>query len=227
MTRAALFDVGDTLVRRPTIGPGRRIASALGLDREAARTITDWLFREQFASPAAVAERIRRVFDVGGDVEPAIADIWRAQEREPVEVAGATELVAAARERGAGRGSGSNIWPPYEAGFRRACPEIVPLVDSWHVSYRAGVAKPDPTLFRAALAALDVAAKDAVMIGDSVAKDIAPALTLGMHAIWVPATGEGVEQSDGAPPEPPAGAAVAADLRAARGLLLEILGATG
>ncbi len=239
MTRAALFDVGDTLVRRPTVGPGRRIATALGLDRQAARTITGWLFREPFASPAALATRLRSTFDVRGDVDGVVAEIWEAQQREPVEVDGATALVATAREHGARIAIVSNIWPPYEAGFRRACPRIVPLVDSWHVSYRAGVAKPDATLFREALAALAVAPRDAVMIGDSVAKDIAPALALGMRAIWVPATGEGVEESEpqlavasggtrstDAATSPP-GAAVAPDLHVARALLLEFLGATG
>lgn len=229
MTRAVLFDVGDTLVRRPTVGPGRRIAAALGLGREQARAITHRLFREAFASPAALATRLRAEFALADGVEEAIVPIWDAQEREPVEVDGATACVAAARAHGARIGIVSNIWAPYEAGFRRACPAIVPLVDSWHVSYRAGVAKPDPELFRAALGALGVDARDAVMIGDSIDKDIAPALALGMRAIWVPATGEGAESPEDAAcasPAPP-GAVVVVDLHAARAAMLEILDATG
>lgn len=226
---AVLFDVGDTLVRRPTVGPGRRIAAALGLGREEARAITRWLFREPFASPGALAARLRAEFAPPVDVEEAVATIWHAQEEEPVEVDGATACVAAARDAGARIGIVSNIWAPYEAGFRRACPAIVPLVDSWHVSYRAGTAKPNPALFQAALRALDVDPRHAMMIGDSIDKDVTPALALGMRAVWVPATGEGAETADDAvsPPSAPPGAIVAADLHAARAAMLEILAATG
>jgi HAD superfamily hydrolase (TIGR01549 family) len=182
---AVLFDIGDTLVHRPEVGPGRRIADALGLDRDAARTISSWLFRDTFTSPAALAKRLRDTFALDGTIDEAVATIWHAQEHEPVETVGATACVAAARASGARVGIVSNIWAPYESGFRRACPAIVSLVETWQLSYRAGVAKPDPALFRAALAALGVAAEDAIMVGDSLDKDVRPALALGMHAIWV------------------------------------------
>jgi len=185
MSGAVLFDIGDTLVRRPEVGPGRRIADALGLGRDEARVIGGWLFREAFASPRALAERLRDAFGLPEHIDEPIAAIWEAQETEPIEVDGATACVAAVRERGAGVGVVSNIWAPYETGFRRACPGIVPLVETWQLSYRAGVAKPDPALFRAALDALGVAPANATMIGDSLEKDVRPALALGMRAIWV------------------------------------------
>jgi len=182
---AVLFDIGDTLVERPTIGPGRRIAAALGLSDDAARAITRLVFREPFASPRALAERLRSELRLDVTPEAEVAEIWRAQEAEPVEVSGATACVAAVRRAGARVGVVSNIWSPYEVGFRRACPGIPPLVESWNLSYRAGVPKPDPAMFEAALAALAVAAAETVMIGDSVEKDVLPALALGIRAIWL------------------------------------------
>jgi len=241
--RAVLFDIGDTLVHRPTVGPGRRIAEALGLSREQGRTIGSWVFREPFASPAALATRLRDAFGVRGGpgapdardapgvpdaIEATLTTIWEAQQSEPVELEGATACVAAARERGARVAVVSNIWAPYEAGFRRACPAIVPLVESWHMSYRSGTAKPDPAIFRAALRALDVAPEKAVMIGDSLDKDVRPALALGMRAIWIPAS-EGASPT--APDRVPAaadsvpGAIVARDLHEARTRLLALLDA--
>ena len=227
VTRAVLFDVGDTLVHRPEVGPGRRIADALGLDRDAARTITSWLFRERFASPASLAERLRSTFATAGDVETEVATIWHAQESEPVETPGATRCVAAVRSHGARVGIVSNIWAPYEAGFRRACPEIVPLVETWQLSYRAGVAKPDRALFDAALHALDVAPEHAVMVGDSLDKDVRPALALGMQVLWVPAAAGAAPSGDEAGPareDAFAGAIVARDLDEARSSLLALLG---
>ncbi len=148
-----------------------------------------------------------------------VTAIWEAQQSEPVELAGATACVAAVRGNGARIGIVSNIWAPYEAGFRRACPAIVPLVESWQLSYRAGTVKPDPALFVAALYALDVTPEQAVMVGDSVEKDISPALALGMRAIWIP-----LEQT-GTAPAGPTGAIVVRDLGEARIRLLALLGA--
>ncbi len=182
---AVLFDIGDTLVERPTVGPGRRIAAALGLPDDAARTITRLVFREPFASPRALAERLRSELRLAATPEAAVAAIWRAQEEEPIEVGGASACVAAVGRAGARIALVSNIWSPYEIGFRRACPAIPPLVDSWHLSYRAGVAKPDPSLFEAAVTALGVSPRATVMVGDSLEKDVRPALALGMRAVWL------------------------------------------
>ena len=52
-------------------------------------------------------------------------------------------------------------------------------------SAEAGIAKPDPTIFRLALEQANCAAENAVMIGDRLDNDIIPAKQLGMHTIWV------------------------------------------
>lgn len=48
-----------------------------------------------------------------------------------------------------------------------------------------GYMKPHPSIFLAALADLDVAPRDAVMVGDSVRHDVEGALNIGMRAIWL------------------------------------------
>jgi putative hydrolase of the HAD superfamily len=53
------------------------------------------------------------------------------------------------------------------------------------ISAEIGFGKPDPRIFEAALAALQVAPEDAVMIGDSLARDVAGAHAAGMRAIWI------------------------------------------
>lgn len=53
------------------------------------------------------------------------------------------------------------------------------------VSGDVGAGKPDPRPFRAALDALGVAATDAVMVGNSLERDIAGAQALGIRAVWV------------------------------------------
>jgi putative hydrolase of the HAD superfamily len=64
------------------------------------------------------------------------------------------------------------------------------------VSADVGAAKPDPAVFRQALAELGVDAARAVMVGDSLAKDVDGARAAGLGAIWL--------NRDGAPsPERP------------------------
>jgi HAD superfamily hydrolase (TIGR01549 family) len=228
---AVFFDIGETLVHRPVVGPGRRLAAELGLGRDEARTITRMLFREAFVSPRALAARLRATFGDIERIEETVTNIWRAQESEPVELDGATACVAAARAAGARIGIISNIWAPYEHGFRRACPAIVPLVDSWHLSYRSGTAKPDRALFDQALRALDVAPGAAVMVGDSLDKDVRPAVELGMRAVWIPhdADENGDAASLGEAPSAalPSEAFTARDLHEARVTLTALLGSDG
>lgn len=59
-----------------------------------------------------------------------------------------------------------------------------PLIDFMVVSEGVGVAKPDPKIFEIALDRADVAAKDAVMIGDSWTSDVVGARATGIRPIW-------------------------------------------
>ena len=53
------------------------------------------------------------------------------------------------------------------------------------ISVEAGVAKPDPEIFRIAARRLGVDPRDCVMVGDSLARDVAGAKAAGMRAVWI------------------------------------------
>lgn len=55
-------------------------------------------------------------------------------------------------------------------------------VDAWISSGSHGRVKPSPSIFRAALELLEVAADEAVMVGDSLADDVAGARSIGIRA---------------------------------------------
>ena len=59
------------------------------------------------------------------------------------------------------------------------------LVDAVVISAELGAAKPDPAIFRAALARLGAAAGDAIHVGDSVEHDVAGARAAGLEAVLV------------------------------------------
>jgi putative hydrolase of the HAD superfamily len=48
-----------------------------------------------------------------------------------------------------------------------------------------GYMKPHPSIYLSALADLDVAPHDAVMVGDSLRHDVEGALNVGMRAVWL------------------------------------------
>lgn len=79
------------------------------------------------------------------------------------------------------------------------------------ISGDLGIAKPKPALFQHALARLGIAAEDAVMVGDSVERDVRGAEAAGVRGIWL--------NRDGASPPEPNGHAEISTLAALRGVL--------
>lgn len=62
---------------------------------------------------------------------------------------------------------------------------IEPYFDTILISQAVGIAKPDAGIFERALGALPCEPWEAVMVGDSLARDIAGARTAGLHTLWV------------------------------------------
>jgi putative hydrolase of the HAD superfamily len=90
---------------------------------------------------------------------------------------------------------------------------LASLFDVTIISAEIGFGKPDPRIFDAALAALDSQPKDAVMIGDSLARDVAGAHAAGIRAIWID---RGVREDVPAPvPVPDARVTALAEVRLA------------
>ena len=66
---------------------------------------------------------------------------------------------------------------------------LAPFVDAILVSGELGVGKPDPRIFERARAMLDVPARRAVHVGDSIEADVAGARESGIGAVWVNRSG--------------------------------------
>ncbi len=63
-----------------------------------------------------------------------------------------------------------------------------------------GVGKPDERVFRHALETTGCEPTRAWMVGDNLEADIAPAVRLGLHAVWVDARGGGLPADSAVPP---------------------------
>jgi HAD superfamily hydrolase (TIGR01509 family) len=186
--RLAVLDIGGTLVTGPDRGPARRIAELAGMDDGQRRALHAALMTQPFESPSAVADFTRAT--LGVHAAEAIEEVWVAQlgEAEPIE--GVLPALEAMLGRGLRLALLSNIWLPYLESVRRHFGDFFDehIPEALQVfSFRAGLAKPDPRLLRRVLEAARVDPADAVMIGDSYDKDIAPAAELGMGTVRVTA----------------------------------------
>ena len=71
---------------------------------------------------------------------------------------------------------------------------LADLFDFVVVSADVGVAKPDPAFYEIVRATAGVPAHDIVVVGNNVARDLLPAMAVGMQAVWV-------QRADDVPPE--------------------------
>jgi putative hydrolase of the HAD superfamily len=201
MIRAVLFDLDDTLVdhqhasRAAIAGVRERFKPlhAKDLDdlvRENQR-ILDSMHHEVAMGKRDVAdariERYRRLFAYAGEGPEragAAAELHRRiyqSSRRCVE--GALELVTHLHARlRVGVITNNTV---NEQTEKLATFGFAPHVDVLVTSEEAGVAKPDPQIFRIALERLGCEPYEAVMIGDAWVQDILGATSAGIRALWL------------------------------------------
>lgn len=193
---AILFDLGGTLDGR---GAWRerfeRLFRAAGISRsrDARMHAFDYAERRSHSTEAMGCARLRELVSshVAWQLEDLGIDDARAAQQvvdqfvAEVETATAVNrrMLAALAADGYVLGLVSNACGNAatlceESGYT---PYLTVVIDS----HRVGVAKPDPQIFRHALAALDVAPSRAGFVGDSLERDMRPAKSLGMWTCWV------------------------------------------
>ena len=196
MLKAVLFDVDFTLFRPgPELGPEgyRRVGERHGLSLDPGR------YAQARTEAIAALQRDRElvhddevwiaftegiVRGMGGEAEGAhscaieMVREWERHENFTL-YEDALTVLADLRARGLKIGLVSNGARDLEEFAAHHALEVDAMVGS-----RAhGRIKPDPSIFVAALAALEVAAEEAAMVGDSFEDDVEGARSLGMRAI--------------------------------------------
>ncbi|HET9215136.1 MAG TPA: HAD family hydrolase [Gaiellaceae bacterium] len=208
MTRAVLFDWGDTLFHfaydEALLEAGWEAGlAALGRDELPAHAETAARFRERYLPllfvPGALDEveypgMIRELLGgFGVEVDEEELDRFLAAEHaawEPARLLGAQThaLLDSLRERGLATGLVSNAFDPgwlLHQDLERM--GLAERLDAAVFSSEVGKRKPHPALFEAALDRLDVAAEDAVFVGDRRFEDLRGAKEVGMttvQALW-------------------------------------------
>lgn len=200
------FDFGGTLfsyrpMRRSTVRLVGEAVQRLGIDADlgvAARAYGG-------ASQRAFAEYLPRPYFLHRDVfhsafrsfaaqfereaTPALLDWFHEAQRVQVLEEfrlreGALELVTRLRASGLHVGIVSNIDDDYLLPMLERC-GLARELDAWTSSEEAGSCKPDPGIYKSALAKAGVAAVDVLFVGDSREQDIAGARALGMETALI------------------------------------------
>ncbi|MGI6296632.1 MAG: HAD family hydrolase [Armatimonadota bacterium] len=182
--KAAIFDIGATLVTGPPVAPNKVIARFLKhtTPAEVASVI---MTRELRCADGVCCAIESRFGKINADAKSEIEQLWESQCCAAREIEGATDTVLALKRRGLKIGLLSDIWDPYYQSVEKALPEIVAAADAIILSYKTGSRKPNKENFQITLDELGIEAHQAVMIGDTYSHDIQPALELGMQAVWV------------------------------------------
>jgi HAD superfamily hydrolase (TIGR01509 family) len=200
---AALFDWGGTLSwfewDDGLLADGHLAGlAALGREDEAAE------FTRRFARdklPALLAPGAAGDVDYAAELRDLLGpvsdeELARFQDAEYAAWRPARSLLSTAhallgtlRDRGLRLAVVTNTWPDPPRLVRRELDElgVTPLVDAVVLSGEVGARKPQPAIFEAALAALGVAAEDALFVGDRLVDDVAGAAAVGMttvQALW-------------------------------------------
>jgi putative hydrolase of the HAD superfamily len=209
---AVLFDVDFTIAKPgPLLGPegyrdaGERFGLVLDPERYAearAAAVADLEHHPELEHDEAIWVRFTEdiVRGMGGEgervraVAEAITEGWlHADNFELYEDAlPVLELLRRSRMK---IGLVSNTSRDLDAFIRHFALDV----DAWISSGTHGKVKPSPTIFRAALALLEVEPEAAAMVGDSLLDDIEGARALGMRALLLDRDGRYPEVADALP----------------------------
>ena len=181
------FDIGHTLVRGTKPSARRLLAADLALSEKEAKRAGRLVMTHYSQSPSALAGALKQVLPNRSEAEirSSLEKLWDRQIADVAEIDGATPLLRSLKNSGFKLGVLSNIWHPFYEGLRRSCSEMLELIDYQVLSYRTGHKKPDLRLFRYALQKADASASSCWMVGDTYELDMAPALKIGMHTVWL------------------------------------------
>jgi len=179
------FDIGSTLIDGPSQGPARRLAGLLGLTDDMRRSLDGFLLRTPLAGPRVLADYLisQCHTDPGSAMNTSDA-LWSAQIEEARIIPGARESLQRLRTARIPYGFISNIWSPFYQGFQRLFPEETKNRPAF-LSFELDLRKPDTAIYQAALSSLSLSPEETVMVGDTYANDMAPAMAIGMKTIWI------------------------------------------
>ena len=206
MVHAVLFDFGNTLfaheslantVQRAAAELGHEVdadwAAAAAADIERAAHSADELRHQRDLDERVWSQRWRVLYAARDAEVPGLGAVIHGLMHDPaawVPYARTADVLRALSDAGVPVGLVSNTGWDVRTVFRHQ--SLAHLVQSFTLSYEAGVVKPSAEIFRVACASLGVEPRDALMVGDDPVAD-AGAVRVGMPTLLLPAQAVGTD----------------------------------
>ncbi|MFI6173826.1 HAD family hydrolase [Nocardia sp. NPDC051052] len=175
------IDVGDTLGQ--SLGE-RHPATLARLSGRPEADVRDLLDRYLLT---ATAPDTRIIDHICADLGIPRSSLPEACFKEPFAIFSSARQTLAALSRHAPVVTLSNSHPWHAEHHRRVWQAFRPHLTALHTSYELGVAKPDPSIFRAVARIHGVQVRSIVHVGDSWRDDIEGAVNAGCRAVWLSA----------------------------------------
>jgi HAD superfamily hydrolase (TIGR01662 family) len=118
-------------------------------------------------------------------LDQAVETMYRISQQYWIPEADAVPTLAELRQRGYRMGVVSNASDDRDVKTLLEKTGVIPYLDVIVTSAAAGIRKPNPRIFQAALANWNVPPKRAAMVGDTLGADILGAHNAGLYAIWL------------------------------------------
>jgi len=187
--RAVVFDFFGTLTRSVQRGPQHaEIARALGADPDAVRGVLDRTFRARARGRYGSAEATLRwvIEQAGGRPRPAQVRAGVPARVDALKAdtslrADAVTTLDAIKRRGLATAVVSDCTHELPA-FLPGLP-VAPLLDAKVYSVNLGICKPDPQIYLAACAELEVAPAECIYVGDGGSNELTGAAAVGMTPV--------------------------------------------
>lgn len=182
--KAAIFDIGATLITGPNAAPNKIIAGLL--NGVSASDVSSVIMTHDLISAEQVCFAIESRFGkLDKKAIDEIVKLWNSQSSAAREIEGASNTVLSLKKSGFKIGLLSDIWNPYYESAKKAIPGVIDAADAIVLSCKSGSKKPEVDNYHRILSELNIKPDEAVMIGDTYTHDIYPAVSLGMKAVWV------------------------------------------
>ncbi len=182
--RAVFFDLWDTLIyneKRNNIMAALSGMMGVELARESWKRFENAFMKRRYRNEREAAADIASHFGINNDfVTEKIAELMKSAIKPKIFPDVIPELERIGENRKIGIISNT-----MSLGIEGVIRKLSGHVDDFFLSCDLGVIKPDPEIFRKALASFRVKPEEAIMFGDNYLDDIEPAERMGMRAVLV------------------------------------------
>ncbi len=186
MCKFIFLDIGSTLLFADMLSPPREIAKILKLTNNDFNILRKIIFCGGHTNVNSLISDVEKYISRGlsHEEKTRITGLWHKQKQIAYPVDGAHDFIVWLHKGPFKVHLASNLWYPFWDAFIAFFSSLTENL-SGTLSFKCGLMKPCKGFYQKALEESGASPEEVIMIGDSLEKDIIPAVEMGMKAIWI------------------------------------------